>query len=83
MSNGKVYYVQIERRWKERSKRWETSFFAGDERPLKPHDLPQNKTIAIFEVERAPSANVACAIVAEWLYKGKPDTMTVKEMFLP
>jgi hypothetical protein len=59
--------------------RWQTTLSASVERPL--DEAGRVRTLAVFTAA-APTKDAAVGAVAEWLLRGKPRDMTVRELFV-
>lgn len=71
---ARTFYVVLFRRWNTKANRWATAAGVDDELPSYRPDM-----IACYEVT-APTKGEAIPIVMEWLQRGRPEAMTVRQV---
>lgn len=70
-----TWYVVIERRWMPGKKYWRTVIFATKDRPYG----DTSSLIACYEIDCTAKDDAVGAVV-EWLAKGRPSAMRVREV---
>lgn len=77
-----VHYARLFRRFVGRGAtgRWDTILATTTDHPKLDGTLNVDTTIACFEVTGAATAEAARGVVVEWLYRGRPSSMSVTEI---